>query len=105
MLQPGLQPGVRFGGCGALCELAVLLLNYPQFAPLASERPPQPFPSVFAAVGAVDVFLDFISYSTGPLPEQQLAKLTCPVRIIWGEVFDFFSQSYVVLEHFISALF
>eukprot|EP00667_Euglena_gracilis_P008430 EG_transcript_8537 len=35
--------------------------------------------------GAVDVFLDFISYSTGPLPEQQLAKLTCPVRIIWGE--------------------
>ena len=32
------------------------------------------------------MFLDFISYSTGPLPEDQLPQLKCPVRIIWGEV-------------------
>jgi pimeloyl-ACP methyl ester carboxylesterase len=38
--------------------------------------------------GALDVFLDFISYSTGPLPEAQLTRLSltnCPVRILWGE--------------------
>lgn len=47
-------------------------------------QPPPPPPS-----GALDVFLDFISYSTGPLPEAQLARLSltdCPVRILWGEV-------------------
>ncbi|PRW20472.1 chloroplastic isoform X1 [Chlorella sorokiniana] len=35
--------------------------------------------------GAVDVFLDFISYSSGPLPEQQLEEVTVPVSIVWGE--------------------
>uniref|UniRef100_A0A7S1XB42 AB hydrolase-1 domain-containing protein n=1 Tax=Tetraselmis chuii TaxID=63592 RepID=A0A7S1XB42_9CHLO len=35
--------------------------------------------------GAVDVFLDFISYSGGPLAEDLLPKLTCPVSILWGE--------------------
>ncbi len=34
---------------------------------------------------AVDVFLSFISYSQGPLPEDLLPQLTCPVHIIWGE--------------------
>ncbi|MEO0541071.1 MAG: alpha/beta fold hydrolase [Cyanobacteria bacterium P01_A01_bin.105] len=35
---------------------------------------------------AVDVFLAFISYSQGPIPEDLLPQLTCPVHIIWGEV-------------------
>ena len=35
--------------------------------------------------GADEVFLDFISYSGGPLPEELLAKTPCPVRILWGE--------------------
>lgn len=35
--------------------------------------------------GAAAVFLDFISYSGGPLPEELLAKVQCPVRILWGE--------------------
>jgi pimeloyl-ACP methyl ester carboxylesterase len=35
--------------------------------------------------GAADVFLDFISYSSGPLPEQLLPKVKSPVRILWGE--------------------
>ncbi len=35
--------------------------------------------------GAVDVFLDFISYSGGPLPEELLPQTTCPVSILWGE--------------------
>lgn len=36
--------------------------------------------------GAVDVFLDFISYSGGPLPEEQLAAMPpgVPVSILWG---------------------
>ncbi|GBF88496.1 hypothetical protein Rsub_01209 [Raphidocelis subcapitata] len=34
--------------------------------------------------GAVDVFLDFISYSGGPLPEELLARMTAPVSILWG---------------------
>lgn len=35
--------------------------------------------------GAVDVFLDFVSYSSGPLPEDLIAA--CPVRCLaqlWG---------------------
>ncbi len=36
--------------------------------------------------GAVDVFLDFISYSGGPLPEELLPQITCPVSILWGEL-------------------
>lgn len=35
--------------------------------------------------GAVDVFLAFTRYSQGPLPEDLLEKLTCPVLILWGE--------------------
>ncbi|PNW75838.1 hypothetical protein CHLRE_12g558550v5 [Chlamydomonas reinhardtii] len=35
--------------------------------------------------GAVDVFLDFISYSGGPLPEELMAATTRPVSILWGE--------------------
>ncbi len=34
--------------------------------------------------GAVDVFLAFISYSQGPIPEDLLPQLTCPVLILWG---------------------
>jgi pimeloyl-ACP methyl ester carboxylesterase len=34
--------------------------------------------------GAAEVFLDFISYSGGPLPEELLPKVTCPVRFLWG---------------------
>ena len=33
---------------------------------------------------AVKVFLDFISYSTGPLPEEQLAACPVPTSILWG---------------------
>lgn len=36
--------------------------------------------------GAVDVFLDFISYSGGPLPEELLAKCPVPVSVVWGAV-------------------
>jgi pimeloyl-ACP methyl ester carboxylesterase len=36
--------------------------------------------------GAAEVFLDFISYSSGPLVEELLPKTTCPVRILWGEL-------------------
>ena len=35
--------------------------------------------------GALEVFLDFISYSGGPLPEELLAEVSVPVSIIWGE--------------------
>jgi len=35
--------------------------------------------------GAADVFLDFLSYSSGPLPEQQLEEVTVPVSILWGD--------------------
>lgn len=35
--------------------------------------------------GAADVFLDFISYSSGPLPEQQLRDVAVPVSVVWGE--------------------
>ncbi len=35
--------------------------------------------------GAVDVFLAFISYSQGPIPEDLLPKLTCPTLILWGK--------------------
>lgn len=34
--------------------------------------------------GAVDVFLDFISYSGGPLAEDLLEVITRPVSILWG---------------------
>ncbi|KAM5582283.1 hypothetical protein ABKV19_002606 [Rosa sericea] len=35
--------------------------------------------------GAVDVFLEFICYSGGPLPEELLPKVKCPVLIAWGD--------------------
>ena len=35
--------------------------------------------------GAADVFLDFISYSSGPLAEDLLDEVSCPVSILWGE--------------------
>ncbi|CAN8300734.1 unnamed protein product [Cochlearia groenlandica] len=35
--------------------------------------------------GAVDVFLEFICYSGGPLPEDLLPQVKCPVLIGWGE--------------------
>ncbi len=35
--------------------------------------------------GARDVFLAFIQYSQGPLAEDLLPQVTCPVLILWGE--------------------
>ena len=37
--------------------------------------------------GAAEVFLDFISYSGGPLPEELLPAMppSVPVRILWGQ--------------------
>ncbi|MGB3294171.1 MAG: alpha/beta fold hydrolase [Phormidesmis sp.] len=35
--------------------------------------------------GAVDVFLAFIRYSQGPIPEDLLPQLTCPTLILWGQ--------------------
>lgn len=35
--------------------------------------------------GAVDVFLAFIRYSQGPIPEDLLPQLTCPTLILWGK--------------------
>jgi len=35
--------------------------------------------------GATDVFLDFISYSGGPLPEELLPNVQCPVSMLWGQ--------------------
>jgi pimeloyl-ACP methyl ester carboxylesterase len=35
--------------------------------------------------GAAEVFLDFISYSGGPLPEELLPKCKVPVRMLWGD--------------------
>jgi pimeloyl-ACP methyl ester carboxylesterase len=34
--------------------------------------------------GAADVFLAFISYSQGPLAEDLLPQMQCPVLILWG---------------------
>ncbi|MBW4654366.1 MAG: alpha/beta fold hydrolase [Kaiparowitsia implicata GSE-PSE-MK54-09C] len=38
-----------------------------------------------AEPGAADVFLAFISYSQGPLPEDLLPQVSCPVLILWGD--------------------
>ncbi len=35
--------------------------------------------------GAAAVFLAFINYASGPLAEDLLPKLSCPVLILWGE--------------------
>jgi len=34
--------------------------------------------------GAADVFLAFIGYSQGPLTEDLLPEMTCPVLMLWG---------------------
>lgn len=34
--------------------------------------------------GAADVFLAFVRYSQGPLPEDLLPQLSCPALLIWG---------------------
>lgn len=34
--------------------------------------------------GAARVFLDFLSYSDGPLPEEQLQNVKVPVTLLWG---------------------
>ncbi|MCS6782454.1 MAG: alpha/beta fold hydrolase [Gloeomargarita sp. SKYBB_i_bin120] len=35
--------------------------------------------------GAVDVFLSFVRYSDGPLLEDLLPQVHCPVWLVWGE--------------------
>ena len=35
--------------------------------------------------GAADVFLAFVRYSQGPLPEDLLPRLQCPAWVIWGQ--------------------
>ncbi|NJK72765.1 MAG: alpha/beta fold hydrolase, partial [Synechococcaceae cyanobacterium SM2_3_60] len=35
--------------------------------------------------GAADVFIAFISYAQGPLADDLLPLVTCPVHILWGE--------------------
>ncbi|XP_031490575.1 uncharacterized protein LOC116257737 isoform X2 [Nymphaea colorata] len=35
--------------------------------------------------GAAEVFLEFICYSGGPLPEELLGQVQCPVLIAWGD--------------------
>ncbi|XP_068638188.1 uncharacterized protein [Aristolochia californica] len=35
--------------------------------------------------GAADVFLEFICYSDGPLPEELLPQVKCPVIVAWGD--------------------
>jgi pimeloyl-ACP methyl ester carboxylesterase len=35
--------------------------------------------------GAADVFLAFVRYSQGPLPEDLLPLVGCPVWIVWGQ--------------------
>ncbi|XP_077213262.1 alpha/beta-Hydrolases superfamily protein [Tasmannia lanceolata] len=35
--------------------------------------------------GAADVFLEFICYSEGPLPEELLTQVKCPVLVAWGD--------------------
>lgn len=37
------------------------------------------------SAGAADVFLAFVRYSQGPLPEDLLPQLQCPVWMIWGQ--------------------
>lgn len=51
--------------------------------------------------GALDVFLAFISYDDGPIPEDLLPQLDCRSLIIWGEQdsFEPFDDG-VALKHF-----
>lgn len=58
--------------------------------------------------GAADVFLSFITYSKGPLPEDLLPQITCPVLIAWGtaDPFEPFAKgkalaNFPIVEEFI----
>lgn len=58
--------------------------------------------------GALDVFLSFISYDTGPIPEDFLPHLAQPALVLWGEedVFEPFElgqklRHYSVVESFV----
>jgi hypothetical protein len=95
ILKPGLQVGVVVGGrAGAVAHPGVawelpagwlfgpdtqtqkpLLLCLSILLP-AMQKKNQP--------GAVDVFLDFISYSGGPLPEQLLEQVGSSVEVLKG---------------------
>ncbi|RZB91690.1 hypothetical protein D0Y65_023891 [Glycine soja] len=35
--------------------------------------------------GAAEVFLKFICYSGGPLPEELVPQVKCPILIAWGD--------------------
>lgn len=89
ILKPGLQPGAA--QARALPPPA--LHSWPDTAPVAGgqcaahtrSHDTSPLPH---ATLAPQVFLDFISYSGGPLPEDLLPLLDrekCPVLIAWGE--------------------
>lgn len=59
--------------------------------------------------GAADVFLAFVRYSQGPLAEDLLPQLTCPVLVIWGEADPWEPielgrafQQYAAVEDFVS---
>ena len=61
--------------------------------------------------GAVHVFLDFISYSGGPLPEKLIRDCPVPVSILWGDADpwekvewgrEFSSDKYPAVEEFIT---
>jgi len=39
--------------------------------------------------GALDVFLAFISYDTGPIPEDLIPRLRIPTVFVWGELDSF----------------
>jgi len=34
--------------------------------------------------GAAEVFIAFVNYSGGPLPEELLPELACPALVLWG---------------------
>lgn len=61
--------------------------------------------------GAVHVFLDFISYSGGPLPEDLVRNCPVPVSVVWGDADpwekiewgrEFLSSKYPAVEEFVS---
>lgn len=39
--------------------------------------------------GALDVFLAFIMYDSGPIPEMLLPEVSCPSLMLWGELDSF----------------
>jgi pimeloyl-ACP methyl ester carboxylesterase len=59
--------------------------------------------------GALGVFLAFITYDTGPVPEDLMPLLSCPSVVIWGELdkFEPYKEGralrhYATVEQFIS---